>query len=294
MRRERTCLVFGIFVGLASACSLADLGSLSSGDDVADADVANEDATTPIGDTDTGALGEDAALDDSGDEDASRDDASGDGGDGGDDAGADMDAALDASDAASVDGGGDAGSDGGSTPCHGAPVKSTPFVKPQAAFNTSNASSSVDWNNEMNALTEDGQTANATSYMSAKSHYLVVTHFPFGVADSIRVVGVELQVVRRSQGVSTLPGNVADDVVGLAFKGVASAVLVKEPGIWSTTAATITYGGPTQTFGETITGADVNDLENFGAGISVVFTPPGGSVAIAKIDAIRMKLYYCE
>lgn len=283
--RKRTCLVFGIFVGLVTACSLADLGALSSGDAVADADVAEEDATTSG--EDGGGSEDDAALVDSGDEDVSDTDASS---DAGDDAGTDLDAALDASDASDAGG----ASDAGWTPCNGAPVKSTPFVKPQVAFGASYDESSVSWSNEDDAVMENGQTANATAYIASKSDYLVVTDFPFGVADSIRVVGVELQIVRRSQGISNLPGNVADEGVGLVFKGAASKTLLKEPGTWSATATTITYGGPTQTFGETITGEDVNDLSNFGAGITVAFTPPNGGLATAKVDAIRMKLYYCE
>lgn len=248
---------------LVGACSLKDLSALSAGGEPPD------DGTTEGGPS---------AEDDAGD-DEPRDDAdspgSSDAGDAGKDAARDGDASVSCDDAA---------------------VRETEFRDPTIATSPPAEGTTLTWEQTDGVLVgKDGVSAHASvSSGQAITRFLRVTGFPFKseVPPAAHVVGIEIEVRRSAKG-SIFSGNVKDHGVGLFINNELGAVLRKKDGAWSESVVTEIYGGPNDTFEESIEGSILQDIYVLGAGVSAHITAYPTQTQTANIDSVRMKIYYC-
>lgn len=148
------------------------------------------------------------------------------------------------------------------------------------------------WSNPENVGAADAVTAAATEGGVATSQHLRASGFGFSTADlpaSATIEGVEVEIVRREANAA---GAVSDNVVRLASGGAGSGAdlignNLAAAGNWPATLATAAYGGATDAWGATLTGALVH-AATFGVNIRAYL----GNRATAAVDHIRMRLHY--
>lgn len=175
----------------------------------------------------------------------------------------------------------------------GSSAQQTEFVAPFLAFTSTAADTTVNWTSADGALVaKDGVSAQATSGGSARSLFLVVSKFTFDLPDEALVTGIEIEIVRSTSGFFS---TVQDAAIGITVKGQLGTVFRKNDGNWGGGTTTVVYGGPSDTFGQTLTGADVRSDPFFlGAAISVQLSASFGEKATASVDGMRVRLHYCE
>lgn len=268
-----------------AACSLVDLseltnGALSPGGE--ETDGANEGGTSD-GEPDA-TFADDGAVvpdDDAGGHEAGGDDA-------GDDAGI-----TDASDA---DVETDASLEDATT---GPTCGVTEFQSPGAAGNVYQApddtffSANEAWTFPKNALAEDGKVATANATASV-SQFLLVRDFGFTLSDAAVIQGVEVQIVRASTESGPGPGgSIVEGSVRLRLENTDNSQGSRTlSGTWTSTMTTVAYGNATDTWDDALTGAIVNK-----PAFGVLFSFRANSSqfgAGARVDAIRVRLHYCQ
>lgn len=119
------------------------------------------------------------------------------------------------------------------------------------------------------------------------SQFLVALSFGVTLPPSAIIDGIQVEVSRSSSvGLAT-----TDYAVHLV-KGTQIQLLADNKAsstIWSTTETIATYGGPTDKWGNTWTGADIN--AGFGVAFAARYTGQTGSEQ-ARVDAIAVKISY--
>ena len=142
----------------------------------------------------------------------------------------------------------------------------------------------VAWVDPTNVTGADAMIAAAALRSStADSNALVADQLGFALPPTARVDGIEVRVRRRAGA-----GRVRDGEVVLVRNGVALPISRAVMTPWPVALANATYGGPTDTWGESWTGADIN-RSNFGVAISAQHT--GGGPDIAEIDHIEVRVH---
>ncbi len=162
---------------------------------------------------------------------------------------------------------------------------------PSSVVNDSSIGS-FDWSNPSNAKTDNGSRATVyLSHANNASRYLKATNFGFSISSSAIINGIEVKVERSQNSGHTL--RVFDNSVRLVKNGVTVATSEKSTGTaWPTYDAVITYGGPTDTWGQTWTGADIN-ATNTGFAISAIHDNTDND-RTPQVDYISMKVYYTD
>lgn len=137
---------------------------------------------------------------------------------------------------------------------------------------------SIAWANPSNAKVTDSTYATATVTSGNLSHGLKITNFGFTISTSAPVYGIEVSLTGHtnlSKAVGTLY---------LVRGGNYIASSAKSFFLPLTSDATVTVGGATDLWGQTILGSDIVS-STFG----VMFV--GGSAATYSIDSIKIKVY---
>lgn len=279
MRRWRALYVCGCIASvLVTACSLIDLDDLTAGSmsDDPDAEPLPDGGRPPSPD------GSDGSIVEEPDGHVPKEDASLDGGGGRND---DADAAPEPT-----------------SPCEGLTTESTPFLSPRVAFPIKKQGGTLSWTTPDGALTKDDSSAQAASSIQKTTEYLSVSNLTPGLPSDARISGFEIEIIRFFSNLTG--GAVNDDGVVMTLNGQPGTAPKKSSDGWTSYSKTVTYGGPTETFGITLkdtktgqwlTGADANSNPFlFGAAISVVV---GGLVVqtqTANVDSMRVKIHYCR
>lgn len=161
----------------------------------------------------------------------------------------------------------------------------------------------VAWVNTSNASATDNTNTTFTggSAPGTHSHYLKATNFGFAIPTDATIYGIQMDVERSFTDVS---GSSAINDGGVFCSGAAGGVKIVKGGTigttdmvtastctaWTTTDTYVTYGSSASLWGETWTPADIN-ASTFGVVMNATgFT--GGAAPVAKIDHIRMTVYY--
>lgn len=252
---------------LGAGCSLTDLSDLSAGgpSDIPDADTsASDDATAEDSPHEPEPDGGKPPQEDGGEPEP-------------EDAG---------TDASSVE---DSG-----VSCGDAAILETAFASPNIVFSSPAANATLTWTTPDGAKVakDDVAAQAAVGSKQATSQFLVGTNFSFGVPPSAQIVGIEIEIRRFAS--SLFGGTVKDKGVGIALNGKPGTVFRKNEDAWSTVATTVTYGGPTDTFGQTLLGSDLQDMFYLGASMAVDISAVVTQTQTANVDSIRMRLHYCE
>lgn len=138
------------------------------------------------------------------------------------------------------------------------------------------------WGTPSNITILDNTAAGAGT--SGTTHYLKGTNFNFSsIPSGATIDGVQL-LIRRSQ--TDISGGVSDSVVRLVKGGTVSGANKSTGASWPASNVNVTYGGPTDLWGLTLTDTDVKD-SSFGAVLSAVCSGDSGFVRY-----FQMTIYY--
>jgi cysteine-rich repeat protein len=137
------------------------------------------------------------------------------------------------------------------------------------------------WNAPGQAATSDNIYANVNPG-TGTSHYLKATGFGFSIPGAAVILGIELDVEEVALG-----GTAFDNAVRIVKGGVIGAT-DRSLGAWPGVESVVTYGGPSDLWGETWTPADINAAD-FGAAISMHDSISG---VLAQVDSIALTVYY--
>lgn len=143
------------------------------------------------------------------------------------------------------------------------------------------------WANPTNIQIDDTNNAVASLFSTDVSNFLKASTFDFtgaSIGDTDEIVGMELRVDRHKAG----SGECNDDTIQIFVAGSEAGSNLADATNWAA-AAQIIYGGPTITWGLTLTGVDVK-LSTFGAGLKAKHVSGGG--ASARVDHMALKIYF--
>lgn len=148
------------------------------------------------------------------------------------------------------------------------------------------AGSDVDWSNPSNALASDNSYATASLPDGFGSDVLLLTNFGFSIPTNATILGVlvEVEASRSGGGANlTIGGNLYNSgaTIGNTVGGQATV---------TTSDAYISHGSATNLWGANLTPSTING-STFGVGITIqnFF---GGSTSTARVDHVRMTVYY--
>lgn len=136
------------------------------------------------------------------------------------------------------------------------------------------------WTNPTNAIGNDGSYA-VTAPGGVPTQYLKATNFGFSIPGPAQILGIEVGVDRRST-----VGTVFDVRARIVKGNVVGSAERALPGTWPTMDTTVTYGTPSDLWGETWLPADINGV-GFGFALSVA-----DGVDAAAVDAITITVHY--
>ena len=121
------------------------------------------------------------------------------------------------------------------------------------------------------------------------TNYLKASGFGFSIPVGATINGIEV-IVERSQN-NSFTTRVKDNSVRLVKNGTIVPSSEKSTSIgWPDTYGTITYGSPTDKWGQTWTAGDINNV-NTGFAISAKYEPSDGA-RDPRVDYISMTVYY--
>ncbi len=151
---------------------------------------------------------------------------------------------------------------------------------PPGAVVSDNSFGVAAWVNPNNALASDDTYA-VVAPGNMPTQYLKVTNFGFDIPAPAEVLGIEVELERRSAA-----GSVSDARARIVKNGVVGATDRAKPGFWPTVDTPVTYGSASDLWGETWTAADIN-ANGFGFALSVT-----DNVDTAAVDAIAITVHY--
>lgn len=146
------------------------------------------------------------------------------------------------------------------------------------------------WTPLTNTLSSNNVYDVITNLSSANqySDRLFVKGFGFALPVNANVTGITVTIERSVSGGAVL----RDSSIMLVKNGVTQTATNKAvAGFWPTTDAIATYGSNTDVWGNTWTGADVNDA-NFGVDISVYRSIAAGAPQNPRIDHVTVTVCY--
>lgn len=120
---------------------------------------------------------------------------------------------------------------------------------------------------------------------------LLADDFHFAIPLEAEITGISVEIRRAADG----NDSAVDESVRLIRGGVVGAADRSKPAKWTASFENVTYGGPTDLWGETWTPADINSA-SFGVALSALYTQGAGN-GRAYVDIIRATVHYrhgCE
>lgn len=136
------------------------------------------------------------------------------------------------------------------------------------------------WFPAANAMASDGLYAQVAP-AGSPTHYLKATSFGFTIPTPAQILGIEVLVERKS-----VAGGIVDSRARIVKGGVVGTAERALPGNWPLTDTTVTYGSPSDLWGDTWTPADINSA-GFGFALSV-----NDGVDTAAVDHISIRVTY--
>jgi hypothetical protein len=160
-------------------------------------------------------------------------------------------------------------------------------------FTTDNSTGVYDFSIPGNAQVSDNNRASAASLISILSgttYYLKATGLNFSIPSYSSICGVTVEIEERATGL-ILTASVKDQEVRLIKNGVITGNNYAKGADWTSSDTYHSYGSSSDTWGLSLTPADVN-ASNFGVAISVKLTALVAALPSADIDHIHVKVTY--
>ena len=145
------------------------------------------------------------------------------------------------------------------------------------------------WNNVTNAGVEDGIPAlDGTTTNGDVTNYLKTTNYRFNIPSNATILGVKVEVKkRRGQAGYTF----TDEHAIVLKAGLPVSTNYADTSTnWPASFSYVTYGGPTDMWGLTLTPSDVN-ATNFGFSLAAQNNGAAASSGV-EVDHIRITVYY--
>lgn len=152
-----------------------------------------------------------------------------------------------------------------------------------------NAAGTIAWTDPDNVVSSNDTRATAAlTVVDPETQYLTTRAYGFSIPANSTIDGIEVLIERSS---ASAMHNVTDKDVQLIKGGVIGGTdLANEIDFWNvTTDTTVTYGSPTQLWGQTWTVADINAAD-FGATIRAQLA--NGTTPSARVDSIAITVHY--
>jgi cysteine-rich repeat protein len=140
----------------------------------------------------------------------------------------------------------------------------------------------IAWSAPGQAATSDNLYANVNLNAGQVSQYLKATDFGFSIPAAAVILGIEVDIEKVAVG-----GNAFDNAVRIV-EGGAIGTNDHSLGMWPGADTVVTYGSPSDLWGETWTPADINGA-GFGAAISAHDSVSG---VLARVDEIAITVFY--
>ena len=156
--------------------------------------------------------------------------------------------------------------------------------------NVGQSGSSVSWSGLGNTTSIDRSTARTAdlTHKDRFSDYLTFQNFGFSIPATSNILGISVTIVREANGGTSL----ADQTASLLIGGAATGSNLANGSNWSTSPTSVSYGGSTNKWGNTLTPAIVN-ASGFGFRFSVVRTTNSGtSNQNPELDFMRITVHY--
>ena len=161
-----------------------------------------------------------------------------------------------------------------------------------AANDTSRAGTNIDWLNPNNIFADDGVFADIVNDgVTNASEYIKGTNYGFTVPSGSTINGIEVTIKRRRTNPSG--GPVVNDALLYLIKGgtIQTGWTNKASGTnWPIINAAVTYGGPADMWGGTLSASDVN-ASNFGVALAIDLLD-GSTTVQASLDSMTITVYY--
>ena len=144
------------------------------------------------------------------------------------------------------------------------------------------------WNNAGEALSMSGTMMDAAEITLSSGNVtdaLLLSSFGLSVPDGAIIRGIAVDIRRSSDS-----GLVVDGLIQLLQNGAVAGTNHAKTGSWPMTLTYETYGGPGDTWGLTLTAADLR-ASDFGLSISPRYTDVSGNDR-GYVDAVRATVFY--
>lgn len=145
------------------------------------------------------------------------------------------------------------------------------------------------WTSPGSITASDNAYASVTLSSSVlTSQTLQATNFSFGIPPYSVVNGIVVGFERKASTLNTI----RDNHIYLIKNGsLLGNNKVAAPAYWSTTEGVVSFGGPADKWGATLTASDIND-STFGVLIDAQWYSAYGAAETAYVDSIEMTVYY--
>ena len=124
-----------------------------------------------------------------------------------------------------------------------------------------------------------------------QSYYLKVTNFGFSIPDGATIDGITVNVDRQAENASRIKDDRVRIVKGGTIMSTQDKAKTGGSDWWPTSDATSTYGGASDSWGESWTSSNINATD-FGIAISAKKDTSSGNNVEAKIDYISITVNY--
>lgn len=146
-----------------------------------------------------------------------------------------------------------------------------------------------------NAAASDNNRATASaliSVLTGDTHYLEATGFGFSIPAYSTICGIVVEVEKSGSNISPLAW-ISDNSIRLIKNGSITGNNYSKNAQWTSTDTYDSYGSTTDQWGVTWTPADIN-APDFGVAFSASINGIIGLLPIARIDHIRITVYYLD
>jgi hypothetical protein len=167
---------------------------------------------------------------------------------------------------------------------------------PGTSSNVPFSGSDYSFTDPLNVLSDDNNEANAASIasLSAKqTDYLQVKNFGFNIPTAASICGIEVHVKKSAANLLPILAYVKDYSVLLMNGNTFSVEDKADPGEWSSTETSVTYGGVNELWLSGWSPADINS-NDFGFSIAGELKTYLGLLPTLSIDHISITVHYLD
>lgn len=171
-------------------------------------------------------------------------------------------------------------------------VIATGDITPASAVST--GSGNISWTNPLNSLIEDSVWTTANFTVDDQLSKVLLTAFDLdSVPDTAEITGIEFSFLKSQMESSAFPPKITTHDIYIYNNGVRIGNN-KKPSpneMWYAASSWTVVGGATDTWGLTLTGADLKN--NFGVGVQCFFNNNDDmSTRVGRVDVTKIKIYY--